>query len=379
MTNKEYIEVKKTEYYKSAGYDEDYVGDIADDVKSEWLARLSQIRSGQLLGLNNNQIDLYCNLEGYDKREFIKSCIYEELSDDVIRQISECNELSDMKKVKRDFYKSEQLANTINNRINTLHGVLDDCEQKFGVFEKYLEQFSEQVKIKDNEIRELKTVNEKLKEEITELKVKLVETEAQISISTATPREIVVTRVIKDDTDNDNQDKLASVSADTKRNNNNIKSSIKHLFGLKVKKVDDAEEEQEMNILPEKAEPSRYKKVEAAVEINDIESYILNKQLSSEQMLEISKAFTMDISDEQIIMMIENNLSPSQIKNSVNMIIAKKNAEKRRIEQTKGTFSQAPVPATVKEEQVPKSLSEAFSDDEEDIEDYVEEMEEVFE
>lgn len=399
MTNAEYDLLKKQEYMSELGI-EAIDDNTPEDVRLEWFARLNQIKSGHILKLTHQQIDMYCALEGYDKREFVKSCIYEGVSEEILSKIVQCDNIEAMKKLKSEHYRSDYIIQGINNKVNSLYGALDDCEQKFGVFEKYLEQFSDQVKHKEDEISSLKAEIseyrkkiEKLQEENNGLKVLNAEVKAEYerNVMNSKPREIVVTRVIKEESSQpvENND-IKSDGSDTINNKNkdrkNLLSGVKQLLGKNNKPVTNTEANTEMiNAATVGAETDKtiteikYKKEEERVIVRDVESYILTAQLSSEQLLEISKCITMDIEDEQIIAMIENNLSPSQIKNSANIIIAKRNANQRKMDKMKNDMSkaagmaEAPVKINKKEETT-KSLADSFvDDDDDDIEEFAEE------
>ena len=399
MTNAEYDLLKKQEYMSELGI-EAIDDNTPEDVRLEWFARLNQIKSGHILKLTHQQIDMYCALEGYDKREFVKSCIYEGVSEEILSKIVQCDNIETMKKLKSEHYRSDYIIQGINNKVNSLYGALDDCEQKFGVFEKYLEQFSDQVKHKEDEISSLKAEIseyrnkiEKLQEENNGLKVLNAEVKAEYerNVMNSKPREIVVTRVIKEESSQpvENND-IKSDGSDTINNKNkdrkNLLSGVKQLLGKNNKPVTNTEANTEMiNAATVGAETDKtiteikYKKEEERVIVRDVESYILTAQLSSEQLLEISKCITMDIEDEQIIAMIENNLSPSQIKNSANIIIAKRNANQRKMDKMKNDMSkaagmaEAPVKINKKEETT-KSLADSFvDDDDDDIEEFAEE------
>lgn len=400
MTNAEYDLLKKQEYMSELGI-EAIDDNTSEDVRLEWFARLNQIKSGHILKLTHQQIDMYCALEGYDKREFVKSCIYEGVSEEILSKIVQCDNVEAMKKLKSEHYRSDYIIQGINNKVNSLYGALDDCEQKFGVFEKYLEQFSDQVKHKEDEISSLKAEIseyrnkiEKLQEENNGLKVLNAEVKAEYerNVMNSKPREIVVTRVIKDessqpvennDIKSDGSDTINSKNKDRK----NLLSGVKQLLGKNNKPATNSETNNEMiNAATVGAGTDKtiteikYKKEEERVIVRDVESYILTAQLSSEQLLEISKCITMDIEDEQIIAMIENNLSPSQIKNSANIIIAKRNANQRKMDKMKNDMSkaagmaEAPVKINKKEETT-KSLADSFvdDDDDDDIEEFAEE------
>lgn len=396
MTNAEYDLLKKQEYMSELGI-EAIDDNTPEDVRLEWFARLNQIKSGHILKLTHQQIDMYCALEGYEKREFVKSCIYEGVSEEILSKIVQCDNIEAMKKLKSEHYGSDYIIQGINNKVNSLYGALDDCEQKFGVFEKYLEQFSDQVKHKEDEISSLKAEIseyrnkiEKLQEENNGLKVLNAEVKAEYerNVMNSKPREIVVTRVIKEESNQpvENND----IKSDTINNKNkerkNLLSGVKQLLGKNNKPVTNTEANTEMiNAATVGAETDKtitekkYKKEEERVIVRDVESYILTAQLSSEQLLEISKCITMDIEDEQIIAMIENNLSPSQIKNSANIIIAKRNANQRKMDKMKNDMSkaagmaEAPVKINKKEETT-KSLADSFvDDDDDDIEEFAEE------
>lgn len=399
MTNAEYDLLKKQEYMSELGI-EAIDDNTPEDVRLEWFARLNQIKSGHILKLTHQQIDMYCALEGYEKREFVKSCIYEGVSEEILSKIVQCDNIEAMKKLKSEHYRSDYIIQGINNKVNSLYGVLDDCEQKFGVFEKYLEQFSDQVKHKEDEISSLKAEIseyrkkiEKLQEENNGLKVLNAEVKAEYerNVMNSKPREIVVTRVIKEESSQPVQNNdIKSDGSDTINNKNkdrkNLLSGVKQLLGKNNKPVTNTEANTEMiNAATVGAETDKtiteikYKKEEERVIVRDVESYILTAQLSSEQLLEISKCITMDIEDEQIIAMIENNLSPSQIKNSANIIIAKRNANQRKMDKMKNDMSkaagmaEAPVKINKKEETT-KSLADSFvDDDDDDIEEFAEE------
>lgn len=396
MTNAEYDLLKKQEYMSELGI-EAIDDNTPEDVRLEWFARLNQIKSGHILKLTHQQIDMYCALEGYEKREFVKSCIYEGVSEEILSKIVQCDNIEAMKKLKSEHYGSDYIIQGINNKVNSLYGALDDCEQKFGVFEKYLEQFSDQVKHKEDEISSLKAEIseyrnkiEKLQEENNGLKVLNAEVKAEYerNVMNSKPREIVVTRVIKEESNQpvENND----IKSDTINNKNkerkNLLSGVKQLLGKNNKPVTNTEANTEMiNAATVGAEidktitEKKYKKEEERVIVRDVESYILTAQLSSEQLLEISKCITMDIEDEQIIAMIENNLSPSQIKNSANIIIAKRNANQRKMDKMKNDMSKAAgmaeAPVKIKKnEETTKSLADSFvDDDDDDIEEFAEE------
>lgn len=409
MTNAEYDSLKKQEYLSVLDI-EAMDDNIPEDVKQEWLARLNQIKSGHLLKLTHQQIDMYCALQGYDKREFVKSCVYEGVSDDILANIIQCDDIEAMKKLKREHYKSDYIMQGINNKVNSLYGALDDCEQKFGVFEEYLKQFAEQVKNKDAEIGSLKTELgeyrkkiEKLQEENNGLKLRNSEIKAQYEQNAVSniPKEIVVTRIIKEETAKPamNNVSLVNISEDKPKKKKTLLSGVKQLLNKNIKLVEDTDKETETSDEPthniddgndalvgsktQVAVPTtkKYKREQDVVTVGDIESYILNANLTSEQLHEISKCITMDIEDEQIIMMIENNLSPSQIKNSANIIMAKRNANQRKIDQMKSDMSKAAgmieAPAKMdKPADKPKSLADSFvDDDDDDMEEFAEEDE----
>lgn len=352
MTNKEYIELKKREYCDLVGIDSiDSCED--EDVKMEWFARLNQIRSGQLMGLSSADIDKFITLEGYVRREFVKSCVYERISEDILEKIINCDDTSEMLKVKKEYYRSDYIVKNIDNKMSTIRGAVDDCEQKFIVFEKYLDNFSNQIENKDKEILELKeTVSElqdkllKSAEEMANIKIQAVE-----SASAPEQKNIVVTRVIENPDRNKNED---DVDANTKKRGK---------FGTFLAKTSSkASSEQQ------------YIKEKVNLTITDLASYIISAKLTSEQLLEISKAITMEVSDEQIVMMIENGMSPMQIRNLVNVIIAKRNAEKKK-RLSEGVVSNTP------EKSLPEasSISDMISDMEEIDEEYIEEMEDIYE
>ena len=165
MTNAEYDLLKKQEYMSELGI-EAIDDNTPEDVRLEWFARLNQIKSGHILKLTHQQIDMYCALEGYEKREFVKSCIYEGVSEEILSKIVQCDNIEAMKKLKSEHYRSDYIIQGINNKVNSLYGALDDCEQKFGVFEKYLEQFSDQVKHKEDENKRIGSAGPLVKQKI---------------------------------------------------------------------------------------------------------------------------------------------------------------------------------------------------------------------
>lgn len=354
MTNKEYIELKKQEYCDMVGIDSiDSCED--EDIKMEWFARLNQIRSGQLMGLSSADIDKFITLEGYGRREFVKSCVHEGISEEILEKIINCDEISDMLKIKKEYYRSDYIVKNIDNKMSTIRGAVDDCEQKFIVFEKYLDNFSSQIENKDKEILELKETVGKLQdkllksaEEMANIKIQTVES---ASASAPEQKNIVVTRVIENPDRNKNED---DVDANTKKRGK---------FGTFLAKTSSkASSEQQ------------YIKEKVNLTITDLASYIISAKLTSEQLLEISKAITMEVSDEQIVMMIENGMSPMQIRNLVNVIIAKRNAEKKK-RLSEGVVSDStdkPLPEA-------RSISDMINDMEEIDEEYIEEMEDIYE
>jgi len=279
MTNKEYIDAKKIKYYESLGISVDFIEECDDEeTRNEWLARLNQIRSGLMMGFLHSDIDLYADLDTYIAREFVKNCILEQIPHEIIKNVSSYENIEDMKKAKSEYYKSDYIVNNINSKMNTIRGVVDDCEQKFEVFEKYLDTFSEQIEKKDTEIKELRQKNHQLQEKlnialenISTLKLKKAEDEQ-------TERKIVVTKVIE----NPKITTEPELPEETKK-----KSIFSHIKKTPEKKTKDKE--------------PKYIKSSVTKTITDIDSYIINAQLSSEQLLEISKAFTLDITDEQIL------------------------------------------------------------------------------
>jgi len=400
MTNTEYQELKKQEYMNTVGI-VSIDDDTNIDIKKEWFARLNQIKSGHLMNLTHEQIDLYCVLEGYEKREFVKSCVYEGIDKDILAKIIVTDNLEAMKELKREYYKSDYILDGINNKVNTLYGALDDCEQKFGVFEKYLEQFSSQVNKKEDEISSLKAELDeyrikidKLQEENNSLKLLNTEIKAQndkIS-QESKPREVVVTRIIKEEKVTEVPDKQApedsiSTTQNTEavviKEKKNILSGVRQLLNKNIKVVEDKEDDvlvpEPENLVPDPKTVNFYKKQEDVVTVyGDIEEYILKSKLTSEQLLEISKCFVLDISDEQIIAMIENNYTPSQIKNIANVIVSKRNAEKRKMEQLKEEMAKSGAGTAVPPQKLKKSsdeddfdlgkktLSEMFGEDNEE-------------
>ena len=400
MTNTEYQELKKQEYMNTVGI-VSIDDDTNIDIKKEWFARLNQIKSGHLMNLTHEQIDLYCVLEGYEKREFVKSCVYEGIDKDILAKIIVTDNLEAMKELKREYYKSDYILDGINNKVNTLYGALDDCEQKFGVFEKYLEQFSAQVNKKEDEISSLKAELDeyrikidKLQEENNSLKLLNTEIKAQnekIS-QESKPREVVVTRIIKEEKVTEVPDKQApedsiSTTQNTEavviKEKKNILSGVRQQLNKNIKVVEDKEDDvlvpEPENLVPDPKTVNFYKKQEDVVTVyGDIEEYILKSKLTSEQLLEISKCFVLDISDEQIIAMIENNYTPSQIKNIANVIVSKRNAEKRKMEQLKEEMAKSGAGTAVPPQKLKKSsdeddfdsgkktLSEMFGEDNEE-------------
>lgn len=350
MTNKEYIELKKNEYCNIVNV-ESIEACEDDDIKQEWFARLNQIRSGQLLGLTSSEIDKYITLEGYARREFVKSCLQEGISEDVIAKMVECVHISEMLKLKKEYYKSDYIINNIDNKMNTIRGAVDDCEQKFVVFEKYLDSFSNQVEAKDKEIEELKSEIKSLREKLNKAMVDMANVQVKAienAVTQPTQRNIVITRVF--------ENPEAGEEAD-KKNKKGILNVLSRSTATK--------------------DAPQYIKKSVEKKITDIESYIIGAKLSSEQLLEISKAISMDVSDEQIVMMIENEMSPMQIRNCVNIIIAKKNAEKRKM--AASVVNDVPDVANNENEQNQGSISDMISDMEEIDEDYIEEMEDIYE
>lgn len=402
MTNVEYEKLKKQEYMSTVGI-ETIDDDTPEDIRREWFARLNQIKSGHLMKLSHEQIDLYCALEGYEKREFVKSCVYEGVNKDILARIIETDNLEAMKELKVEHYKSDYILAGINSKVNSLYGALDDCEQKFGVFEKYLEQFSEQVSKKDQELSSMKTEIdgyrkkiEQLQEENSSLKLFNSEIKAQnekLSLSSK-PREVVVTRVIKEEKattpaiTESKTDIPDMKSKDNTKEKKNILSGVKQLFNKNIKVVEDIEDDETDLVVGSKTDvavpttkliKSYTKKEDVVTVFGNIEDYILKSELSSEQLFELSKCFVLDISDEQIIAMIENNYSPSQIKNCANVIVSRKNAEKRRMEQLKeemaktGAGTVEPPAKIQKTETDTRSLAEMFDEDNENIEEFVDE------
>lgn len=342
MTNKEYIEIKKQEYSEMAGID-NIDENENEEIKKEWFARLNQIRSGQLMGLSAADIDKYIALEGYARREFIKSSIFEGISEDILEKMVASNDVEEMLRLKKEYYKSDYIIKNIDNKMVTIRGAVDDCEQKFVVFEKYLDNFASQIENKDKEIKELKSTVSQLQDKLLKSSEEMANIKIQSAgVSLPVQRNIVVSKVIENPNKAANEEKT-----DTKK-----RGKISSIFSKHTK------------------EP-QYIKETVEKTITDIESYIIGAKLTGEQLLEISKAITMDVEDEQIIMMIENGMSPNQIRNCVNIIIAKRNAEKKK-KLSQGIKAMDTQPEAA-------NISEMINDMEEIDEEYIEDMEDIYE
>ena len=244
------------------------------------------------------------------------------------------------------------------------------------------------------ELNEYRIKIDKLQEENNSLKLLNTEIKAQnekIS-QESKPREVVVTRIIKEEKVTEVPDKQApedsiSTTQNTEavviKEKKNILSGVRQLLNKNIKVVEDKEDDalvpEPENLVPDPKTVNFYKKQEDVVTVyGDIEEYILKSKLTSEQLLEISKCFVLDISDEQIIAMIENNYTPSQIKNIANVIVSKRNAEKRKMEQLKEEMAKSGAGTAVPPQKLKKSsdeddfdsgkktLSEMFGEDNEE-------------
>lgn len=320
MTTSAYYNAKKKQFYEKAGCNP---GDETA-IDEEWYLLSNQIRAGKMLKLSNEQVEYYADDSySFEKREFIKSCLYENIDDEVIDKIVSSDDIHLMQKFKIEYYKSEHIMKNLEGTVNTIKSAVGDCEERFETFEKYLNAFDRQLKSKEDELAVVQADNRLLNEEckkaqseVSRLTLLIAENEAKQN------RTFVVNRIyqVGDDEGVPLEDSITE--EDIRR---------KKVFGftfpkIKLKKVTDTEESD----LTTNNDVSVCKKVKYAakpVSIGnvDLDTYIINAGLSTEQLMAISNAVENGIDDKFIVSFIENNLSAEQIKSNISILIARRN------------------------------------------------------
>lgn len=328
MTTAAYYNYKKQQFYEAANCEPDTEAAIDE----EWYALSNQIRAGKMLHLGNEQIELYADARyDFEKREFIKSCLYEQIAYDMLEKIIEAETPETMRKLKIEYYKSEHILKNLEGTVNTIKSAVGDCETHFDMFERYLETFESQLRLKDEEISALKSEYLKLNEMYTA--VQREKEQLNVALTNAQNagknRTFVINRIYKDaDT---MEDEAESERGGT--NNRHRTAGSRKLFGItlpSLKKVSDQLDD-EITDTPEtdvSKTKEKYSKKEVRIEnISDFDAYIINSRLNSEQLTEISTAIDKGIDEKYIVSMIENNLSAAQMKSNVNILLARQRAQ----------------------------------------------------
>ncbi len=315
LTNQEYLEYKKEEYYKKYPISEDVELEEQDEINSKFKELSSQIKSGMMLNLPNSDIELYAVSEySYEKREIIKSCLFEDIEEDIIEKMTKTSDIKELLFLKSAAYRNKNIKEYFNDKLvpelSTVKGVISDCENKFVAFDKFLASANSQIEKKDSDIKEL---NNKLLEMSQELRDKdriIISYENSIdNNSFSEPKTFDIDVVIEE------EDPLEVVEVKEKS------SLIGKLFNKNVKKLPDEEDDED-----KKEKVKKYTKKTIHKTIDNFDTYLLSANLSAKQLNAITNCIrNYNVSDENIVYMVENKLSDIQIENYGRLLNERKN------------------------------------------------------
>lgn len=329
MKYDEYVEYVKVQYYAKTGAkpDED------DEIDRRWKKLLNQIRSGQELELTNTQINIYAVEHSeldYAEREMIKSSLFEDIDDETIDKIANSSSAADMKKIKTDYYKALNVVKSVQGSINSIKNAVGDCEGKFEIFESYMKNFTEQIAGKDEEIKRL---NDKItdlenklaakNDELSDIKIEYATRMAEIK-NNGKEQSITINKVV---------DVTPVPESDQEPDKNEKKGFgfFRNKNKKQLKVVEDVnEEDSDKDSI---SEPKKYSKQIEKVEIKDLNEYILNADLDSEQLRYITKAIREGLPDKYIVSMIENHQSGEQMHASIALYNTRKELAEKKIQE----------------------------------------------
>lgn len=273
ITNLQYIELK----YKSVM---EYLADKKEDERNEtWYRIRSQINSGLFLGLKQSDIDLYANgTYDYFQMEIIKFVLFSELSE-VSGIFDPELTYQEMLLMVKASMKEEAMIGSIEEPLRLISGTVDSYKAE-------LDSYKE---MHQREIAEKCEENRLLEQQLLDIKSELDKTRTELQLL------------------QDQKEKKADqeISADIKRR--------KFSFHKKSRET---------------------KKTEAKVENMDLTQYIISSNLSSAQMDIISFAVKTQVDDQLIRQMIEKKLPAAQMKQVLEVALAKEEQKKRQ-EQSK--------------------------------------------
>lgn len=345
---REYIARRQHSFY------EQYKG--KHNLDDEWNKLRSQLNSSLMLGISQDNIDKYATLDyTYEQREVIKYAFFTGIPDTVIAQMLHYKTWGEMVKEMDASRISEEMTRLIDKPLNVISQTLESYVNSFETFQAEMETKKKEYEMRINEL-ELKltekeeeinqlyqSIEEKEKAEQEEKEKKRQEEDIRKRAEELANKRFEELIAEKEQTEyNRTQMQLAVlrniqeyypdvpdtfIFADSKENHLPVSNNVVHrngIFGRKRRKKEaDISESLQLR-------KKRFKPEKLPSDFN-LSSYMMSTDLSSSQMEIITLAVKTGVDDSVIKQMIDSRLPAQQLKQVLEVILARTGNEKEDV------------------------------------------------
>lgn len=314
----DYIESKKTEYFKTEGASEE-----------DWHQLRSQINSGLYLQIQQEKINLYARADlTYEQREIMKFYLFENMDADIVSKAAKYP-APEMLVFLRSSQSENNLVSAVSKNVSVLSDNIrlyrDDMkslsyemEEKMTEYKEKIAEYKQQLRNKDKIIEEKTAAYNKL---LNENRKRIADAEKKKSFDSQVKEaaeRMFAERMLEEELKKATEKELEEKIRDEYELRYPKKEKRKNKFSLLVQKR--KEKDKRNNHVSYN--------VEKLPEDFDIAEYIIHSSLSSSQYSIITLAVKMQIDESIIKQMIDNNLPAEQMKQLLSIILVKKEQEK---------------------------------------------------